>query len=99
MLVHSVFFYLKPDLAPEDIATFEAKAMALSKIPQVAHGWLGKPAPTGNRPVIDTTYSYGFTVVFKSIADHDSYQVDPIHLDFLKHCAKFWTTVKIYDAE
>ncbi|NBY43155.1 MAG: hypothetical protein EBQ49_07795 [Verrucomicrobia bacterium] len=37
--------------------------------------------------------------IFKSKAEHDAYQVDPIHVDFVQSCKTFWSSVKIYDFE
>jgi len=96
MLVHAVYFWLKPDLKPEDIRRFEDKANALLTLPSVEHGWLGKPADT-DRPVIDRSYSYGLVLVFKDMAAHDAYQAHPTHDDF-RACSALWTTVKIYDS-
>jgi hypothetical protein len=96
MLVHAVYFWLKPDLKPEEIRKFEERVNALLKIPTVAHGWVGKPAAT-DRPIIDRSYSYGLVVAFKDMAGHDVYQDHPIHDDF-RECSSMWTAVKIYDS-
>ena len=96
MLVHAVYFWLKPDLAPEDVRRFEEKANALLTVPSVAHGWLGKPATT-DRPVIDRSYSYALVLVFPDMAAHDVYQDHPVHTDF-RTCSALWNTVKIYDS-
>lgn len=96
MLVHAVYFWLKPTVTPEQVRTFEDLAGAMAKIPSVTHLWLGKPAAT-DRPVIDRTYSYGLVVALKDMAAHDEYQVDPIHDKFRETCGSFWSQVKIYD--
>ncbi len=97
MLVHAVYFWLKPGLKPADIASFEKFANALTSIPSVRQGWVGKPAAT-NRPIIDSSYSYALVVVFDDMAGHDVYQVHPIHDAFRENCEKFWSQVKIYDS-
>jgi len=97
MFVHSVYFWLKPDLTPEQIALFVERATALTTLPSVKHGWVGKPAAT-DRPVIDRSYSYGLVVVFDDEAGHDAYQVHPLH-DAFRELHDFWTAVKIYDFE
>ena len=97
MLVHSVFFWLKSDVTPDQVKTFETLSNAMAKIPGVIHLWVGKPAPT-DRPVIDRSYSYGLTVVLKDMAAHDVYQEHPIHDAFRNTCGSFWTQVKIYDS-
>ena len=97
MFVHTVYFWLKPDITEEERSEFAKRASALATLPSAKHGWFGVPAST-DRPVIDRTYSYGLAVVFDDLAGHDAYQVHPIHTHFLelKH---LWTQVKIYDFE
>jgi len=36
-------------------------------------------------------------VKFDDLANHDAYQVDPIHKEFLKKCSHLWTRVQVYD--
>ncbi len=96
MLVHAVYFWLKPDLKPEDVRKFDEGVRSLLKIPNVLHGWVGKPAET-DRPVIDRSYSYALVVAFEDMAGHDIYQVHPIHKSFLE-CSGMWTKVQIYDS-
>ena len=98
MLVHTVFFWLKPDLTPDQVRQFEAGVRRLTAIKAVRQGFVGKPAAT-DRPVIDRTYSYALTIVCDNLAAHDAYQDDPIHQKFLAECGTFWTRVQIYDAE
>jgi hypothetical protein len=97
MFVHAVYFWLKPGLPAENIRTFETLAAAMAKIPGVEHLWVGKPAVT-DRPIIDRSYSYALTVVFKDLAAHDAYQAHAIHDTFRDTCGGFWTQVKIYDS-
>ncbi len=97
MFVHTVYFWLKPGLAPEQVRSFETLANAMAKIPGVEHLWVGKPAST-DRPVIDRSYSYALIVVFKDMAAHDVYQAHAIHDTFRETCGGFWSQVKIYDS-
>jgi len=98
MFVHHVFFWLKPTCTPTEIQKFEASVSALKTINSVKMADVGKPAAT-NRPVIDTSYSYSLLLVFNTEADHDTYQVDPIHEKFVADCSTFWEKVLIYDSE
>lgn len=98
MFVHHVFFWLKSDITPEEIKKFEASVTTLKSIQSVNMADVGKPAST-NRPVIDTSYSYTLLLVFNSLADHDAYQVDPIHQQFVADCSTLWERVLIYDSE
>ncbi|WP_026461740.1 Dabb family protein [Adhaeribacter aquaticus] len=98
MFVHHVFFWLKPDLATEDVQLFEKGVTSLKEVGIVKIADIGKPAST-DRPVIDRSYSYSLLLVFDSLEDHDTYQVDPIHTKFVADCAHLWERVKIYDSE
>ncbi|MGV3589399.1 MAG: Dabb family protein [Adhaeribacter sp.] len=98
MFVHHVLFWLKSDNTPDEIKKFEASVSSLKSIKSVHMADVGKPAST-DRPVIDTTYSYSLLLVFNSLADHDAYQVDPVHLQFVADCSKLWERVLIYDSE
>ncbi|MEZ4703216.1 MAG: Dabb family protein [Rhodothermales bacterium] len=96
MVIHNVYFWLKDGITPAEIATFEAGARSLLTIDGVTGGYVGKPAATEARPIIDRSYSYGLVVMFDDIAGHDAYQVDPIH-DAFRELAHLWTRVQIYD--
>ena len=98
MLVHIVVFWLKKDLIKDDLVFFEKEVRSLEKIPSVEQLYVGQPAKTTKRPVIDDSYDFCLTVVLKDIASHDAYQEDPVHLEFIKNCSHMWEQVKIYDA-
>jgi hypothetical protein len=98
MLIHSVYFWLKPELKPEEIQQYVNGAKSLLKISSVRHGWVAKPA-IYDRPVIDRSYSFALILVFENTDGHDAYQVDPIHDQFRIGCAHLWNQVKIYDSE
>jgi hypothetical protein len=97
MFVHSVYFWLRPDLSAEEQDRFIREVTALKGIRSVRHAWVGAPADT-DRPVIDRSYSYALTVVLDDEAAHDEYQVDPIHDRFREQCASLWNRVVIYDS-
>jgi hypothetical protein len=99
MLIHSVFFYLKPDLSDEQRTAFRAGVETLIKIDDAEAVFVGTPAATAPRPVVDTTYDVGLTVVLKDVAAHDAYQDHPIHHAFVDHFKEYWERVQIYDAE
>lgn len=98
MLVHTVFFWLDPQLGAAQRAEFEMRLNKLTTISAVSHGFTGVPSAT-NRPVIDRTYSYGLTLIFENLAKHDEYQVDPLHQEFIEKCHAMWLKVTIYDFE
>jgi hypothetical protein len=98
MLVHSVFFWLKADVSEEKRAAFRAGLERLKGIPTAKAVYIGAPAATPPRPVIDMSYTFALTVIFDDLAGQDVYQVHPLHQDFLKNFAPCWEKVQIYDA-
>lgn len=99
MLIHTVYFWLKSELTPAQRADFRRGVESLSGIKAVEKVYVGTPAATEKRPIIDDSYSVALTVVCKDVAAHDAYQVDPLHLKFVEQFKSFWTRVQIYDAE
>ena len=97
MFVHAVYFWLRPDLAADDRARFEAGVRSLCTIAGVERAYLGSPAPT-DRPVIERGYSRALVLVFADQAAHDAYQVHPVHDRFRDECGAFWTQVRIFDS-
>jgi Stress responsive A/B Barrel Domain. len=98
MFVHHVFFWMKENLSPDDLKTFEKGVSTLPKIELVKFGDIGKPAGT-KRPIIERSYSYSLLLVFEDKAEHDAYQTHPIHLKFIDDCSHLWGRVLIYDSE
>ncbi|MBL9190358.1 MAG: Dabb family protein [Opitutaceae bacterium] len=99
MLVHTVYFWLKPELTAAQRADFRKGVESLGKIKSVEKIYVGAPAKTVKRPIIEDSYSVALTVVCRDIAAHDAYQIDPIHLEFVNAFKTFWNKVQIYDAE
>lgn len=99
MLVHSVYFWLKPRLTAAQRAEFRRGVETLTRIKSVEKVYVGTPAATPKRPVIDDSYSVALTVLCKNLKAQDAYQVDPIHLKFVDQFKTYWTRVQIYDAE
>ncbi len=99
MLVHSVYFWLKPELTAAQRADFRRGVESLAAITAVEQVYVGAPAQTPKRAIIDDSYAVALTVLCKDLAAQDAYQVDPIHLKFVETFKTFWTRVQIYDAE
>lgn len=96
MFVHSVYFWLKPDLTDAQRTQFFDGVKALREIPSVKFFFVGSPADT-DRPVIDRSYSCALVTGFDDAAGHDIYQYHPIH-DRFRELAPLWERVLIYDA-
>jgi len=99
MLVHTVYFWLKPELTAQQRSDFRKGVESLGGIKAVDRIYVGTPAATTKRPIIDDSYAVALTVLCKDLAAHDAYQVDPIHLAFIENFKTFWSKVQIYDAE
>lgn len=99
MLVHTVLFWLKEDLTEAQKATFREGLETLKGISATDATYIGTPAGTPARPVIDASYTFMLTVVLKDTAAHDLYQEDPIHLAFVENFKSNWEKVVIYDAD
>ena len=98
MLVHTVYFWLKPELTVAQRADFRRGVESLGGIKAVEKIYVGTPAATEKRPIIDDSYAVALTVLCKDVAAHDAYQVDPIHLAFIEKFKACWMRVQIYDA-
>ncbi|HVS53526.1 MAG TPA: Dabb family protein [Opitutaceae bacterium] len=99
MLVHSVFFWLKPELTAAQRAEFRRGVESLAAVKAVEKIYVGTPAAVADRPVVDRSYSVALTVICRDVAAQNAYQVDPLHLAFVAQFKSFWTRVQIYDAE
>jgi hypothetical protein len=97
MFIHHVYFWLKNPSNFEDRQKLIEGLEKLSKVKTIKMFHLGKPADT-NRDVIDTSYSVSWLLVFDDKASEESYQVDPIHLNFVETCKHLWQKVVVYDS-
>lgn len=96
--VHTVFFWLKEKNNSAHHKSLHEGILKLAENELMAAAYVGTPAKT-NREVIDSSYDFSITFVFKNKADQDAYQTHPKHLEFIDNCAKYWDKVVVYDAE
>jgi len=94
--IHSVYFWLKPDLPSAARKQFIDGLRSLLTIETVQAGYIGLPADT-RRPVVDHTYSHALVLIFRDANAHERYQLDPIHDRFRDDCGAYWNKVVIYD--
>jgi hypothetical protein len=99
MLVHSVYFWLKPGITAEERAQFRAEVKKLSAVRTVEKIYVGAPASIAERSVTDRSFDIALTLVFKDGPAHDAYQVDPVHLAFVEGNKASWVRVQIFDSE
>ncbi|MFH1378562.1 MAG: Dabb family protein [Planctomycetota bacterium] len=98
MLNHTVLFWLKPSLSADSVKAFQKGLETLKQIPDVESIVVGRPSAT-DRPVIDRSYDFGLNVIFKSMEQHDRYQVHAVHKKFLEMFSASWKKVLVYDFE
>jgi hypothetical protein len=82
--VHNVYFWLKN---PSDIETFVEGVKSLAAISQLRDVHVGVPVPS-DKPIVESSYHVSLLTLFNSKEDHDLYQVDPIHENFLTNYVK-----------
>ncbi|MBV6654886.1 MAG: Dabb family protein, partial [Mameliella sp.] len=58
---------------------------------------IGTPAGT-NRSVVDNSYSFCLIVTFDSKKEHDLYQKEQVHLNFIEQTKGLWSKIQIYDS-
>lgn len=97
MLIHSVYFWFKPDADPAVVAAFESGLRRLTSIPEIQQAYFGRPEATPKRDVIDDSYAWALVEVFADLEQHDRYQEHPLHQEFLRDFAASWQTVRVYD--
>jgi len=97
IFIHHVYFWLNNPDSKEDLAALLAGLDKLAAVETIAQYHIGKPAAT-SREVIDGSYSVSWCLIFNTKEDQDSYQVDPIHLNFVKECSHLWRRVVVYDS-
>jgi hypothetical protein len=97
VFVHHVYFWLQNEGNAEDLQQLVEGLEKLSAVTTIRQFHIGKPAAT-SREVIDGSYSVSWLLFFDTKADQDSYQTDPIHLQFVKECSSLWKKVVVYDS-
>ncbi len=96
IFIHHVFFWLKENNNSNRKQLVEG-LKKLSSATTIRQFHIGIPANT-NREVVENTYSVSWMIFFDTDADQESYQVDPIHLDFVKECSHLWNKVTVFDS-
>jgi len=99
MLVHSVYFWMKDGLSDADRAEFRKGLESLAGVRSAEAVYVGTPAATPKRPIIESSYDFALTVLCKNLAAQEAYQVDPLHKAFVAAHSTKWKKLTIFDAE
>lgn len=97
-IVHSVYFWLRDDLAEEEREDFLNFFEALKYVPGLASYHIGTPAATTDRDVVDNSFSYHWLTTFASLEDIALYENHPDHLDAVEKYSKYWIKVEVKDS-
>lgn len=97
MFVHSVYFWLKPDLSDADREAFGGGLASLKSIESVRAIYIGAPVAS-ERAVVDSSFTMALTVVFDDQAGHVLYQDHPAHTAFAERFGGMWDRLIVYDA-
>lgn len=96
--IHSVYFWLVDDISEPQRKDFIEKGLGkLKECKHLSSIYVGPPADSEPREVVDDTYDYAWICHFKDKAAHDAYQIDPIHLSFVENYGDLFKEVKVYD--
>lgn len=98
-IIHHVFFWLRNPGSKEDRDKLIAGLQTLRKIKVVKKLYIGVPASTEKRDVVDNSYAASELMFFDNLADQKAYQDDPIHQKFVADCSHLWEKVVVYDVQ
>ena len=83
--VHVVLFKAKgPDAEAASRELIRDVKEYLSPLPTVKGLWIGRPAPTNTRPIVDANYHVGLLLLFEDQKGLQEYLDHPRHVEFAK---------------
>ncbi|MGY6649026.1 Dabb family protein [Wenyingzhuangia sp. IMCC45574] len=95
---HNVYFWLNN---PTDTSEREIFLACLKKFIDLSSYTdkviVSEPARTP-RSVVDSSYTFCLLVTFKSKEEHDLYQEEDVHLQFVKEAGHLWKKVQVFDS-
>ena len=98
-LLHIVFFWLKEPNNEEHRLQFEkAIKKLIDTNPQAIANYLGCPAASENRDVVDNSFTYCYTMSFPDLEAQNAYQTDPTHNLFIEEASQLWERVSVHDS-
>lgn len=97
-LTHHVFFWLKNPASNEDLNKLLEGLQTLERIETVRKIYIGVPASTEVRDVVDSSFSASELLFFDDTAGQKIYQDHPIHKKFVEDCSHLWQKVIVYDS-
>jgi hypothetical protein len=98
-IIHHVFFWLKNPSSKEDLDKLLSGLRTLEKIKMIRQLYIGVPASTEKRDVVDNSYHVSELMLFDSLESQKAYQDHPIHKKFVEDCSHLWEKVIVYDVQ
>lgn len=95
--IHHVYFWLENPESLEDLNQLITALKKLSAVSTIQQSHIGVPAGT-RREVIDSSYQVSWCLFFATPEDQDTYQTDPLHLQFVEENKHLWKKVVVYDS-
>ncbi len=93
-IIHHVFFWLKNPSSEEDLNSLIKGIKTLETVRKI---YIGVPASTELRDVVDSSFSASELLFFDDLAGQETYQNHPLHLKFVEDCSHLWEKVIVYD--
>ena len=97
-VVHQVFFWLKNPTSTEDRDKLVEGLKTLGGIPLIKELYVGVPAATEKRDVVDASWQVSELMFFEDLEAQANYQQHALHQAFIKNCSHLWEKVAVYDA-
>ena len=69
----------------------------LKAIKSIKQFYIGTPASTEQRSVVDSSYHVSELMFFNDLEGQKTYQDHPIHKKFVEDCSHLWEKVVVYD--
>ena len=98
-IIHHVLFWLKNPASQNDKEQLIKGLESLRKIETVKKLFIGVPASTEQRDVIDNSYHVSELMFFDDLEGQEIYQQHPVHQQFIKENLHLWEKVVVYDVE
>jgi hypothetical protein len=98
-IIHHVLFWLKNPASLQDKEQLMKGLETLRKIETVKQLFIGVPASTEQRDVIDNSYHVSELMFFDDLEGQEIYQQHPVHQQFIKDNSHLWEKVVVYDVE
>ena len=95
---HMVYFWMKNPASARDREKLIAGLKSLEAIEQVQKLFVGVPASTLKRDVVDNSFHVSELMMFNSTEDQDAYQIHPLHMKFIEEHSDLWDRVVVHDS-